>query len=330
MASNPPRRVTAYEVALRSGVSQATVSYVLNRTPNQTISPSTRERVLAAVEELGYRPFEPARTLSLGHSKIVLFLIPSYPLGHVMSSLMDLLSDGLAAIGRTLVIYRIKDEHEVTDIVRVVSPVAVISLAALGAQQSAEIARMGVTVEVVDFHADTAGDRGAFTLPQEDIGQVQVTHLVSRGHSRMGYALPGNDRLGTFSTPRLRGAVQTAEDLALPSLSIKTVPDEPEDAAQAVSEWTAEGVTAICAYNDDTAVAILAGTRLLGLEVPRDIAVVGVDDSPVAKLVAPPLTTVRVEMAQLAKELVRGMTGGDESSPSHTIKGAQIVARAST
>lgn len=76
---------------------------------------------------------------------------------------------------------------------------------------------------------------------------------------------------------------------------------EPEHACSAVERWKAEGVTADCADNDETSLAVLAGMRLLDLIAPSNMAGIGVDDIPPARLAAPPLSTV--------PELRRGRAG---------------------
>ena len=74
------RAVTATDVAREAGVSQATVSYVINDDPNQKISSETRGRVLAAVARLGYTPSAAARALRKGSSDLVLLALPDVPM----------------------------------------------------------------------------------------------------------------------------------------------------------------------------------------------------------------------------------------------------------
>src|SRR3954452_6598558 len=82
-------RVTATDVAKEAGVSQATVSYVLNDTPGQTIPEATRQRVREAMGRLGYTPHGAARALRLGRSDAVLFVLPDWPLGPALISLVE-------------------------------------------------------------------------------------------------------------------------------------------------------------------------------------------------------------------------------------------------
>src|SRR5215218_9071233 len=95
------RRVTSADVARMAGVSRATVSYVLNDTPHQTISAHTRDRVLHAAAVLGYAPSAAARTLRTGRSDVVLCLLPDWPIGPEVGSMLGNLSTALARSGLT-------------------------------------------------------------------------------------------------------------------------------------------------------------------------------------------------------------------------------------
>ena len=78
------------EIALRTGLSRATVSYVLNDTPHQKIPEETRQRVLAAAASLGYAPSAAARALRSGRSELVLCLLPDWPMGPEVGALLEI------------------------------------------------------------------------------------------------------------------------------------------------------------------------------------------------------------------------------------------------
>ncbi|MEU4428995.1 substrate-binding domain-containing protein, partial [Actinoplanes sp. NPDC024001] len=85
-----------------------------------------------------------------------------------------------------------------------------------------------------------------------------------------------------------------------------------------VRRWHAAGVTGICAYNDQVALAVLAGARRAGLATPADLAVIGVDDIPAARLAVPALTTVTTDQRALAAHLaatVLAAVGGRAGPP---------------
>ncbi|WP_225991221.1 LacI family DNA-binding transcriptional regulator [Actinomadura montaniterrae] len=101
--SGRARRVTAADEAREAGVSAATVSYVVNDKPAQTIPPETRERVLAAATRLGYAPYAPARTLALGASNLVLFAHRAPIVPPTYARYLEALADGLHEHGLDLV-----------------------------------------------------------------------------------------------------------------------------------------------------------------------------------------------------------------------------------
>ena len=98
-----------------------------------------------------------------------------------------------------------------------------------------------------------------------------------------------------------------------------------------MGEWTSQSVTAVCAFNDETAIALLAGLRERGLAAPADLAVIGVDDIPTARLAAPPLTTVAFDLREAGRgraQMIMASLAGREpdGAAQHHWK---LVARAS-
>ena len=98
-APKAAKRVTAADVARSLGLSRATVGFVLNDTPGQTIPPATRERVLAEASRLGYRPHSAARALASGRSHIVLLVLPDWPLDFTLRRNIEEASLALDANG---------------------------------------------------------------------------------------------------------------------------------------------------------------------------------------------------------------------------------------
>ena len=125
---DPARRPTSANVAQRAGVSRATVSYVLNDVPHQSISDATRQRVLAAAEELGYTPHAAARTLRAGESRLVLFINAGIPYGANLSVIIDTLSAEVTASGRSLVIWQQHDPADLAATLAHLQPAMAITL----------------------------------------------------------------------------------------------------------------------------------------------------------------------------------------------------------
>ena len=317
--------MTSADVAREAGVSRATVSYVLNAVPHQKIPEATRQRILDAAARLRYAPSAAARTLRSGRSDIVLCLLPDWPIGPTVGDLLQQLSASLAAAGLTLLAHpHARGDRPVGELWKAVNPAAVIAFEAFDEREQAAMRAAGVEVAVPLF-ARTGTGRLDFGIPQQRAGRLQAEHLAATGHRRLGYASPDDDRVRTFAEPRLDGVRQACTDLGLDHPLVLPVPLEPEAAADAVSAWRDAGVTGVCAYNDDVALAVLAGLRLLRLAAPTDLAVVGVDDVPVAALAAPPLTTVRTDPGAVAEHLARTIVAALAGRPAPRRPGSDVV-----
>jgi DNA-binding LacI/PurR family transcriptional regulator len=294
----PLRRVTSTDVARAVGLSRTTVSYVLNETPGQKIPEDTRRRVLDAAASLGYAPSAAARTLRSGRSDVVLCLLPDWPIGVVLGRLLESMSLELGRRGLTLLTHPgTGQQRPVSHVLSAVTPAAVVSFEPLSKDEQAVIRAAAISVALV--LGDPRGRSRVRSLDQRLVGRMQVEHLVATGHRILGYAVPDDPRLDDFAEPRMDGVRKACLDLGLADPIVRTVALESAQAATAVADWVNSdpAVTAVCAYNDEVAFAVLAGMRLQGMWAPAHLAVIGVDDIPTATVADPPLTTVRMDEA---------------------------------
>ncbi len=313
MAKALARKVTAKDVARAAGVSQATVSYVINDTPHQRISPETRERVLAAIAELGYTPSAAARALRKGNSDVVLLVMPHYPIGPNIAALIERLEEGLEGIGLSLVTRRIREGRPMSTIWRELVPAAVVTMVAVDPVDVAEMGQSGIFV--TQTLLAPRSDQSTLSVPQILIGRLQVEHLAQAGHRLIGYADPATPLVEGFLRLRLEGARTACVELGLDLPDVRPVPPDADAAARAVRAWREAGVSAVCAYNDEVAFAVLAGMRLLGLSAPADLAVIGVDNIPLAPFAFPPLTTIDQHIGIVAQHLVALVRAGIAGDP---------------
>ncbi|MFI5935169.1 LacI family DNA-binding transcriptional regulator [Actinoplanes sp. NPDC051494] len=315
-------RVTSADVARAAGVSRATVSYVLNATPHQTISPATRTRVLAAAASLGYAPSAAARALRTGRSDVVLCLLPDWPIGPEVGALLANLSAELGRAGLTLVAHpATRADRPISELWKAITPAAVLAFADFSAPEIEAMSAAGVALVVVLLGRSGSGAQGQpagarLEGSQRRVGWLQARFLGGRGHTVIGYAYPGDDRVRAFAEPRLEGAREGCAALGVRGPDTRTVRLDPDSASVVVRGWVAAGVTGVCAYNDEVALAVLAGARRAGVAVPGQLAVVGVDDIVAARLAEPALTTVVTDQqavaAHLAAALVAAVQGGPE------------------
>ncbi len=285
------RRVTARDVASRAGVSQSTVSYVLNDTPRQSIPESTKAKVRAAAHDLGYTPSAAARALRRGTSETVLVVLPNAPIGESVARVLEGIAEVLEPYGYVVVHRRQRDGRTLSALWHELMPAAIANLAAFSTGEEAAIEAAGIPV--IGSSLDPDGLSG-ITIPQAAVGRLHVEHLVSRGHRRIAFAASTDPRVEVFLTRRLDGVRRECAARGLPEPLVVDVPLDVDAAARAVGLLLDrdEPPTAVSAYNDEIAFAVLAGMRQLGLAAPDDLAVVGVDNIPLARFAVPPLTTV--------------------------------------
>ncbi|NUU17815.1 LacI family DNA-binding transcriptional regulator [Cellulomonas humilata] len=285
-------RLTSADVARESGVSRTTVSYVLNGKSDVAIPEATRQRVRDAAARLGYTPSAAARTLRSGRSDLVLCVLPDWTIGPVIDTLLDHLTTELAERGLSVLVHHDRGPRPLAELWRAVTPRAVLGLAPFAEDDERAMRQAGI--QVVGSALDEDDHPGTFSVPQTRIGRLQVEHLAERGHRVVAYAAPSDDRLAAFADRRLAGVVLECERLGLTAPRVDAVDLDVASAAAVVRSWRAgpEPVTAVAAYNDEVALAVLSGLRAEGLRTPQDVAVIGVDDIPAARLAAPALTTV--------------------------------------
>lgn len=328
------RRVTSVDVARESGVSRTTVSYVLNGTPGQTIPEETRRRVLDAAARLGYVPSAAARALRSGRSELVLLLLPDWPIGHNVATLIERLSTSLARHDLTLVTYHPgQSGRDPSRLWRAIPPAAVIVLGSeeLNGREEAAMRAAGITV--VHTTLETVARRpGVLPGYQERVGRLQVEHLAASGRRKLGYAYPDDARVAWFARLRLAGVRRACAELKLDPPVLSTVGLDDASGPAAAGAWREAGVTGVCAYNDEYAFVVLAGARAHKLRVPEDVAVIGVDNIPLAAFSDPPLTTVEGSMVAHGEQLVSSVLlalAGKEPPPSLLREEVRLILRGS-
>lgn len=284
----PTGRVTAADVARAAGVSATTVSFVLNDTPGQSIPAATRTRVRDAADALGYAPSAAARALARGRSGVVLCLLRDMPVGSALAELLSQIARALEAHDLTAVWHpRSADSRPLSHVWRDVTPAAVLSFDELSAEEERALRATGAAVVTTQPEPGTSG-----SLPSDHHhGRAQAEYLIAQGCRRLGYASPADPRVADVGRLRRDGVAEACHVRGLPAPVEAEVDDtDPGSATPALHAWADAGVDGVCAYNDETAMAVLAAAATAGVPVPR---LIGMDDTPAAALTIPPLTTVR-------------------------------------
>jgi DNA-binding LacI/PurR family transcriptional regulator len=317
--------VTAADIAAEAGVSRATVGFVLNQTPGQTISTQTRDRVFEVADRLGYRPHLAARALASGRSMIVVHVLPDWPLDHSMRAHLDAASEALDAAGYTLVSYTPHEDGRTRPLWETLSPDVVIGTVPFAQEDVVAMRASGI-----EHIVPSPGVRSP-ALASTPFGRgpaMQIEHLVQLGHRRIGFAATTDARLRALLEDRVGLAEQTATRLGVEHFEVEGV----GDAARALARWRAAGITAVAAYNDEVAAAVLRAALQAGLSVPEDLSIVGHDDTPFSSLLFPAMTTIRVDTAMVGRYLADtalGALGGPDPAPLPA-EAATLVVREST
>jgi DNA-binding LacI/PurR family transcriptional regulator len=321
----PPSRITSNDVAREAGVSQSTVSFVLNGTPGQTIPEETRRRVLDAVKKLDYRPRASARSLAAGHSDVVLLALPGLPISANLSRFIEQLAGALAERGLSLVTHLAEGHgRPLPDLCAAVDASAVISLIPFDEETTEALYRAGAQVVL--------GTGSQARTELQGIGHFQAEHLIGLGRIRLGYALPREHPTQFRVQERLRGVAAACVERGLPEPVALEVAMDGATAALAVDQWIDASATAVCAYNDETAMAVLAGMHRRGLRAPDDIAVIGVGDIAAAPVSIPPLTTIGFDYGETGRELAQAILeslAGRQTAPQDGLSRPRLVRRAS-
>ncbi|MCI9890027.1 LacI family DNA-binding transcriptional regulator [Micrococcales bacterium 31B] len=317
MPTASQRRATAADVARLSGVSRATVSYVLNRTAGQTIPESTRNRVLRAADDLGYIPSASAQALARGRSNLVVIDISDVPLSEVLSNLAHDLAEVFRNRGYVPIVDQLTrgegDRSLLKSLSLSVVPDVVITMTDLPADIQDTLLRAGVRHLASLSPADSP-----WSLERQIRGaaSVQLDYLIARGHRDIAYLGPRETELATLSAWREAAAHATATAHGA-RLRTATLPHGLDDSATLVSELREAGVTALAAYNDDVALRLIHAAHRAHLRLPGDLAIMGIDDVAAAAWSHPQLTTVnQVSPEDLPVEArVDRLLAGDSCNP---------------
>jgi len=308
-----PGRPRLRDVAAAAGVSTATVSYVLNGTPGQSIRPQTQERVRRAADALGYVPHRVARTLREGRSRIVLLNVGDL-LGSSMTSVIRGMTEELRQHGYTLLVTT--DEPGFSpELTSAVAPRAALDLTVVTTGDEDDDAVSGV---VAGYHAGFAYH-----------SITQLRHLAEQGHDRVAFAAPAGARAPLART-RLDHARRAARELGLTPLvaaEVSTAAGDPHRVEAIRRLVEDDRVSAVAAYDDDVALAALTAAAELGYRVPEDLAVIGFDEGRYGHLWKPALTTVRIDAASYGRRAARLVLG--MPAPEWTHPPSEVVVRES-
>jgi DNA-binding LacI/PurR family transcriptional regulator len=332
-------RATIESVAARAGVSRQTVSNALNAP--EKLRAETLQRVLGAIDELGYRPSHAARSLRMQASRVLGYRLQlDTPAGGVhdrflhalCSAARDRRYDVLAFAART-------DDEEIATYEELMRRDSVDGFVLVGTHfvdprinwlltRGAEFVAFGRPWglrRVRHSWVDVDGAAGT---------EEAVAHLVSLGHRRIGYlGWPDGSGVGD---DRRAGWLRAATARRLPVRGLLAVGEDGVATGAALARRLIESgapPTALVCVSDAMALGAMHWLDDQGIKPGRDVAVVGFDDSPVADLVRPTLTSVRQPLEAVAEKVVEILLehlAGARTKPARVLIKPALAVRAST
>lgn len=298
-------RPTMKDVAARVGVSQPLVSLVFRNEPGA--SPETRERILRAAAELGYRPDTAAQVLRRRRSRHIGVLFAMRQPFDV--DLVEALYPAAQRHGYQLVLGALGPGRDERGAVEELLAYRCEAMVFLGpTSQAAQLAAVAEQLPIVDIARRLAGDRVDVVRVADEAGAaLAVDHLVELGHRAIvhidGGNLPGSAHRSVGYQRAMRRHMLQRHTRILPGDHTE------ESGATAARQLLQERrlPTAIFASNDRCAHGVLVTLVRAGVEVPSEVSLVGFDDSGVARLSFIQLTTVRQEATRMAESAVRAI-----------------------
>jgi DNA-binding LacI/PurR family transcriptional regulator len=338
---NESTQTTMRDVADRAGVSYQTVSRVINEAAG--VAPDTRERVLAAMRELSYRPSLAARSLARKRTETVGLVLP-FTVDFTISDahLLQMVGGvdrGVSECDYSLLLSSPKESEPALSafrrLARQRSVDGVLVEVGMGQEGIRLLADAGYPVVVIG-HTDL--DLPSVLPDDENGAYVAMQHLLALGHRRIGLITgPENGPDALDLAARWTGCRRALADAGL-KLDEDLVERgayaiEPGRAAAAALMDRADPPTALFAFDDSLAIGALQHLREQGVQVPREVSVVGFRDTPTAPLLTPALTSVRIfslELGQRAARTLIGMLRGMPAPTTPVILPSQLIVRGST
>ncbi|MBB6405750.1 LacI family DNA-binding transcriptional regulator [Arthrobacter sp. AZCC_0090] len=332
MTNSSGRLPRLEDVAELAGVSHQTVSRVINDHPN--VSKGTRERVEAAIAELGYRRNTAARSLVTRRSQTIGVLaseLAQYGPANTLLGVEQAARD--AGYFVSIAALRTVSREAILDTVRHFLDQAVDGIVVIVPHSETLLAlaevKPGVPVVAVGSLGNAAV--GGAMVDQRRGAELAVRHLVDQGHRRIGHVAGPQDWIDGVARAEGWSAALRAAGL--------------DDDLLVVGDWSAgsgydigrklageRAATALFVGNDQMALGLLRAFNEAGVRVPQDVSVVGFDDQPESGYFTPPLTTVRQDFEELGRRCMDIMLGGIEGGQSigTTVVEPELVVRQST
>ena len=325
------RRPTMSDVAHRAGVSRALVSLVFRDQPGASVA--TRERVLHAADQLGYRPDTAARLLARGRSHTLGVMVTVHQ--PFQTDLVEAIYPEAERLGYEVLLSATapsRDERKAVEALLSHRCEALILLGPRGDDLDLRDLSQRAVVAVVGCRAPGVQVDSVHTAEAKGMRQA-VDHLVERGHREIVH-IDGGTGPGSAERRRAYRAAMRAHRLAAHARVITGAHTEEAGIESGRLLLREERLpTAVLAGNDRCALGLIRTLVQAGVEVPGDVSVVGYDDSHISHLTFVDLTTIRQDADRMAEHAVRLVVGRLENAalpPNEIVLDPKLVVRGTT
>ncbi len=312
MTDGPMRRSPSmYDVAARAGVSHQTVSRVVNGFDR--IRPETRDRVLTAIADLGYRRNLAARTLVTRRTRSIGVLTPAVNDYGPTSTVQGIEVAARAAGYHPLVTTTAADRASIVSSLGFLLDQSIAALVVIAPQELIleALRQLDITIPIATLQSVDLGQGTAVTVDQSLGARLAMSHLLELGHRSIQHVA---GPLGFFEAEARSMSYESALIEAGAAPPPIFVGDWTAESGYRASKTIASTTTAVFSANDQMALGLINGLIQDGRRVPEDVSVVGFDDVPEARFFRPALTTVRQDFEQIGRvaveSLIRQIEGG--------------------
>lgn len=304
------------DVARLAGVSHQTVSRVLNNHPS--LRESTRQRVLAAIDELQYRPNRAARTLATSKSRLIGLLVAEAGSYFGPNSSIRAIQDAARDAGYAVTTANLEStvEEQIVHTLDQLLAQAVEGIVVISPQTCVldAVAAHAPTVPFVTMQASEEGSSGILWREQFGAARQATRYLVRLGHARIAHV--SGPRAWMEAEARLAGYRAEMEAHSLVAAEPVVGDWTPDSGYLAGRHLLGHHPTAVFCSNDQMALGVMHALHDAGVRVPGEVSVIGFDDIPEAAHFLPPLTTMRQDFTRLGQRSLAALIGAIERSGS--------------
>jgi len=330
------KRITIRDVAAHAGVSHQTVSRVLNN--SEHVNPETRARVEVAIQKLGYQPNAIARSMARGKTSMLACIAPNLT-DYTFASIIN----GAETTARAAEYFLLAASAPTANIFAALIDQLVISRRVEGLIVINPFVDNRYQYLPENFPAVLAGTRPradalpSVSLDDVEAGYLATNHLLELGHHHI--AMITGPMEEDCAQDRQAGYMQALVEHGLAILPHLIVEGDwsASSGYAAFEQLTQRGTqpTAVFAQNDQMAIGVMRAATNLGLSIPGQISVIGIDDIPMASYYNPPLTTLKQNFTEIGQQAASMLLAAIKNPdiltyPEHRQLSAQFIHRQST